>query len=129
MTDQEFTHEARGRNPVLPSWLHLPDPEAHVMPDGRPYVYGSWDSRCRRTCPAAWNNHGSIEEVDGRWYVFYHCPHGNTQYGRRLCIEPITFNDDGTIDEVVMTSIGAGDPFGLDERIDEDVRIRVMTLT
>ena len=83
MTDQEFTHEARGRNPVLPSWLHLPDPEAHVMPDGRPYVYGS----------------------------------------------PITFNDDGTIDEVVMTSIGAGDPFGLDERIDEDVRIRVMTLT
>jgi len=31
------------RNPVLPPYLHIPDPEAHVMPDGRVYVYGSWD--------------------------------------------------------------------------------------
>lgn len=31
------------RNPVLPPQLHIPDPEAHVMPDGRVYVYGSWD--------------------------------------------------------------------------------------
>jgi|HigsolmetaAR202D_1030399.scaffolds.fasta_scaffold72729_1 hypothetical protein len=31
------------RNPVLPVHLHIADPEAHVMPDGRVYVYGSWD--------------------------------------------------------------------------------------
>lgn len=33
------------RNPVLPPGLAIPDPEARVMPDGRVYVYGSWDQR------------------------------------------------------------------------------------
>lgn len=27
------------RNPVLPVDLHIPDSEAHVMPDGRVYMY------------------------------------------------------------------------------------------
>jgi hypothetical protein len=31
------------RNPVLPPDVWIPDGEAHVMPDGRLYVYGSWD--------------------------------------------------------------------------------------
>ena len=67
--------------------------------------------------PASWNNHGSIECFDGKWYVFYHrCSRGTQQY-RRLCIEPITINPDGTIDEVVMTSQGAGEPFGPGEPI------------
>lgn len=62
--------------------------------------------------PASWNNHGSIECVNGQWYVFYHrCSRGVQQH-RRLCIEPITINPDGTIDEVKMTSQGVGAPFG-----------------
>ena len=32
-------------NPVLPPELHVPDGEAHVMPDGRLYIYGSFDDR------------------------------------------------------------------------------------
>lgn len=67
--------------------------------------------------PASWNNHGSIECVNGQWYVFYHrCSRGVQQY-RRLCIEPITINADGTIDEVKMTSQGPGEPFGAGEII------------
>lgn len=31
------------RNPILPLDVHVPDSEAHVMPDGRLYVYGSYD--------------------------------------------------------------------------------------
>ena len=62
--------------------------------------------------PASWNNHGSIECLNGQWYVFYHRCSRNTQYYRRLCIEPITINPDGTIDEVKMTSQGPGAPFG-----------------
>ena len=31
------------RNPVLPLDVHVPDSEAHVMPDGKLYVYGSYD--------------------------------------------------------------------------------------
>lgn len=67
--------------------------------------------------PASWNNHGSIECVNGQWYVFYHrCSRGVQQH-RRLCIEPITVNPDGTIDEVKMTSQGAGEPFAPGEPI------------
>lgn len=31
------------RNPILPLDVHVPDSEAHVMPDGKLYVYGSYD--------------------------------------------------------------------------------------
>ncbi len=67
--------------------------------------------------PASWNNHGSIECFNDQWYVFYHrCSRGVQQY-RRLCIEPITVNPDGTIDEVLMTSQGLGEPFKSGETI------------
>lgn len=68
--------------------------------------------------PQSWNNHGSIEEVNGQWYVFYHRNSRNKQAMRRLCVEPIFFNEDGTIPEVKMTSQGAGRPFGIGEKID-----------
>ncbi|MDO4622910.1 MAG: family 43 glycosylhydrolase [Eubacteriales bacterium] len=67
--------------------------------------------------PESWNNHGSIECVNGQWYVFYHrCSRGQQQH-RRLCIEPITILADGTIPEVKMTSQGPGKPFGNGEMI------------
>jgi hypothetical protein len=37
---------------------------------------------------------------------------------RKACVEPIFFNDDGTIDEVEMTSQGAGSPFKADNETD-----------
>lgn len=67
--------------------------------------------------PQSWNNHGSIECVDGQWYVFYHRCSRGTKLFRRLCIEKITVNPDGTIDEVKMTSQGIGDPFAPGEKI------------
>lgn len=67
--------------------------------------------------PASWNNHGSIECVNGQWYIFYHRSSRGTQQYRRLCIEPITINPDGSIDEVKMTSQGIGAPFGPGEKI------------
>jgi hypothetical protein len=33
------------RNPILPLDCHIPDSEAHVMPDGRLCIYGSYDER------------------------------------------------------------------------------------
>lgn len=68
--------------------------------------------------PESWNIHGSIEEFHGQWYVFYHRSSGNCRANRRLCVEKICFNDDGTIDEVRMTSQGAGEPFALGEAIE-----------
>ena len=67
--------------------------------------------------PASWNNHGSIECVNGQWYVFYHrCSRGVQQH-RRLCIEKIEILEDGTIPEVKMTSQGIGEPFAPGEVI------------
>lgn len=60
--------------------------------------------------PETWNNHGSIAEFNGQWYVFYHRSSHGSQIMRRACAEPIEFNADGTIDEVEMTSQGAGKP-------------------
>lgn len=56
--------------------------------------------------PQTWNNHGSIAEVNGSWYIFYHRASQGTRYNRRLCIEPVEFRDDGSIPEVVMTTGG-----------------------
>ena len=39
---REYTNR---RNPLLPTDIHVPDAEAHVMPDGRLYLYGSYDLR------------------------------------------------------------------------------------
>jgi arabinoxylan arabinofuranohydrolase len=67
--------------------------------------------------PDTWNDHGSIECFHGQWYVFYHRSSRGSQYFRRLCIEPIAFDVDGSIAEVRMTSQGAGAPFAPGERI------------
>lgn len=60
--------------------------------------------------PVAWNNHGSLVEVNGQWFVFYHRPTDESVMMRKACVEPITFNADGTIDEVEMTTQGAAGP-------------------
>ena len=49
-------------------------------------------------------------EINGQWYVFYHRSTHNSQMMRKACMEPIFFNGDGSIDEVEMTSQGAGLP-------------------
>ena len=35
------------------------------------------------------NNHGSIMEVNGKWYVFYHRQTGVNEYSRQAMLEPI----------------------------------------
>ena len=57
--------------------------------------------------PESWNNHGSIAELGGTWYVFYHRSSQNGNTSRRVCAEPITFDDKGYIAEVKQTSCGA----------------------
>ena len=57
------------------------------------------------------NNHGSIVEIKGQWYVFYHRQTNGHWYSRQGCIEPIYFDKDGRIAQVELTSCGAnGEP-------------------
>lgn len=64
------------------------------------------------------NNHGSIVEIDGNWYIFYHRPTHGTSSMRKVCVEPIHFNSDGTIQEVEMTTQGVGGPIDPFMRMD-----------
>ena len=68
--------------------------------------------------PETWNNHGSLVEYKGQWYVLYHRSTHRSRTMRKACIEPITFNADGTINEVEMTSQGAAPPLDAFARTD-----------
>lgn len=72
----------------------------------------------------SWNNHGSIAEYHGQWYVFYHRSSQGSCYNRRVCVEPIFFQEDGTIKEVEMTSQGASGPICAFEKIDASIACR-----
>jgi arabinoxylan arabinofuranohydrolase len=68
--------------------------------------------------PNNWNNHGSIAEFKGQWYVFYHRSTHACGVKRKACAEKITILPDGSIPEVEMTSQGAGDPLKARETLD-----------
>lgn len=51
-------------------------------------------------------NHGSIECVNGQWYVFYHRLTHQSDYSRQACAEKITILPDGSIPQVEITSCG-----------------------
>jgi len=85
-----------------------------------PFKYGGVIIDNDNCDPATWNNHGSIVEFNGQWYVFYHRSTHNSRMMRKACVEPIYFNEDGSIDEVEMTSQGAGQPLKATEKIDAE---------
>ena len=55
------------------------------------------------------NNHGSICNINGQWYIFYHRMTNGTIMSRRACVEKIEILPDGTIPQVEMTSLGFED--------------------
>lgn len=52
------------------------------------------------------NNHGSIAEINGEYYIFYHRQTGAV--GRQACAEKIEIQADGSISQVCLTSFGLG---------------------
>ena len=52
------------------------------------------------------NNHGSIVEIAGEWYIFYHRHTNGNWYSRQGCAEIIHFTEDGEIPQVEITSQG-----------------------
>ena len=62
-------------------------------PADRPVAYGG-------------NNHGSIVEIKGQWYIFYHRQTNGHWYSRQGCAEPIRFDERGRIAQAEMTSCG-----------------------
>lgn len=54
--------------------------------------------------------HGSIERINGRYYIFYHRCTNDTDFSRQACAEPIYMNADGTFSQVEITTQGACKP-------------------
>lgn len=50
--------------------------------------------------------HGSIIEINGQWYVFYHRLTHKSDYSRQVCAEPIEITEDGSIEQVEISSCG-----------------------
>lgn len=50
--------------------------------------------------------HGSIECINGDWYVFYHRLTHKSDYSRQACAEKIQILPDGSIPQVEITSCG-----------------------
>ena len=55
------------------------------------------------------NNHGSLECVNGQWYIFYHRQTHNTTFSRQACAEKVEILPDGSIPQVECTSCGLND--------------------
>ena len=52
------------------------------------------------------NNHGSLEIIDGQYYIFYHVPTNRSMFSRQGRAEKLTVKPDGSIPQVHMTSQG-----------------------
>jgi len=50
--------------------------------------------------------HGSIENINGKWFVFYHRLTHRSDYSRQACAEAIQILPDGSIPQVEITSCG-----------------------
>lgn len=75
--------------------------------------------------PGVWNNHGSMEQFHGQWYVFYQRSTYGSEYSRHVCIEPIYIDEDGKIREVKQTSSGVGVAIKATERIHASLACRL----
>ncbi|MBN1789072.1 MAG: family 43 glycosylhydrolase [Bacteroidales bacterium] len=85
-----------------------------------PFKYGGVIVDNDHSDPGNWNNHGSLVEFNGQWYVFYHRATHGCYTMRKACLEPITFNEDGSINEVEMTTQGASGPLSALHQMDAE---------
>ena len=88
--------------------------------DGRGREKGP-DGKTVATATPGGNTHGSICEINGQWYVFYHRQCGLDQYSRQAMVDPITVEvEEGPGGKVVISEaeytsqgfeLGGLDPF------------------
>lgn len=61
---------------------------------------------------AGHNTHGSIEEINGQWYVFYHRPPRGFGFARQAMVAPITVSwDEKPVSQGGTVSINMFDPY------------------
>jgi hypothetical protein len=82
-----------------------------VLVDSRAPVLNK-DGSAIETSNAGHNTHGSIELINGQWYVFYHRPPRGFGFARQAVVEPIRVSwDEKSVKDGGMVAIRAFDPF------------------
>jgi hypothetical protein len=85
-----------------------------VVVDSRAPVLNQ-DGTALQTTNAGHNTHGSIELINGQWYVFYHRPPRGFGFARQAMVAPITVKwDEKPVTEGGTVSIRAYDPYAAD---------------
>ncbi len=52
------------------------------------------------------NTHGSVEKINGEYYIFYHRQTNRHCHSRQACAEKLVMNEDGTFNQAEVTSCG-----------------------
>jgi len=85
-----------------------------VLIDSRGPVLNKDGSRIQ-TSNGGHNTHGSIEQINGQWYVFYHRPPRNFGFARQAVVAPVTIQvDDKPVAEGGTAVIRGYDPYAAD---------------
>ena len=85
-----------------------------------PYTYGGVIIDNFGSDPYVWNNHGSVVKFNDDWYIMYHRSTAGSERMRKACMEPIEFNEDGSINEVEMTTQGVAGPLDPFKKMDAE---------
>ncbi|WP_342750902.1 glycoside hydrolase family 127 protein [Termitidicoccus mucosus] len=72
---------------------------------------GPWEYKGEILDNRSLNIHGSITEFKGQWYLFHHVA-GPSNWERRVCVEPLSYNEDGSIKPIRIAK-GTADADGL----------------
>lgn len=85
-----------------------------VLVDSRGVVLNEDGSKLQTT-NAGHNTHGSLQEVNGQWYVFYHRPPRGFGFARQAMVAPVTIQwDEKPVAEGGKVTIHGYDPYAPD---------------
>lgn len=85
-----------------------------VLVDSRGVVLNEDGSRLQIT-NAAHNTHGSLQEINGQWYVFYHRPPRGFGFARQAMVAPVLIEwDEKPVAEGGKVTIHGYDPYAAD---------------
>jgi hypothetical protein len=87
-----------------------------VLVDSRGVVENE-DGSSLITTNAGHNTHGSLQQINGQWYVFYHRPPRNFGYARQTMVAPVKITwDKKPVAKGGKVTITAYDPYTKDNR-------------
>lgn len=85
-----------------------------VLVDSRAPVLNR-DGTAIQTSNAGHNTHGSIQDINGQWYVFYHRPPRGFGFARQAMVAPVTIQaDEKSVADGGVVSIRSFDPYAKD---------------